>query len=168
MAAFLDVDLKQVAQVVERRAGPAEMPLLFDRRRLSVALRDDQAPQDSTMLTRHFAPNPLALVLAERNLAIGLEVGEKNPPSIVRHLDISERRPTLRISGNRGAQVHVAALKFLGAHLVPPLQKAGLPRFECALQAAVAGQIDVVGNPLGIVDRHQTLLGSNSGRAPLP
>ena len=43
--ALLDVDLEQVAQVVERRAGEAEAPLLLDRRGLGVALRDDQPPQ---------------------------------------------------------------------------------------------------------------------------
>ncbi len=45
MAAFLDVDLEEVAQIVERRAGEPEMPLLLDGCRLGVALRDDQPPQ---------------------------------------------------------------------------------------------------------------------------
>jgi len=43
MAAFLDVHLEDVAQIVERRAGAPEMTLLLDGRRLRVALRDDQA-----------------------------------------------------------------------------------------------------------------------------
>jgi hypothetical protein len=42
MAAFLDVHLEQVAQIVEARTALAEPPLLLDARRLGVALRDDQ------------------------------------------------------------------------------------------------------------------------------
>src|ERR1700685_549233 len=166
MAPFFDVDLEKIAQVVERRAGHPEMPLLLDRRRLGVALRDDQPAQDSAMLARHFAPDRIALMLPERNLAVGFRVGEKNPPSIVRHLDVSESRPALRVGRRRRPQIHVAALKSLRAHLVPPLQKDRLPRLERALQAAVVGEIYGVWNPLGIVARHPTLLGSNSGRAP--
>src|SRR5271165_3667877 len=55
MTPFFDVDLEKVAQVVQRRTRPAEMPLLLDRRRLGVALRHDQTTQDTAMLTRHFA-----------------------------------------------------------------------------------------------------------------
>src|SRR5271156_1456772 len=111
MAAFLDVDLEQIAQIVERRAGPAEMPLLLDRRGLGVALRDNQPAQNSAMFARHFAPDRLALVLAERNPAIGLRLSEKNPPSIVRHLDVAELRPTLRVGRSRRPQIDIAALE---------------------------------------------------------
>src|ERR1700691_3061715 len=168
MAPFFDVDLEKIAQVVERRAGHPEMPLLLDRRRLGVALRDDQPAQDSAMLARHFAPDRIALMLTERNLASGFGVGQKNPPPIVRHLDVSKSRPPLRVGRSRRPQIDVAALKSFGAHLFPPLQEPRLPRLERALQAAVVGEIYIVGNSLGIVDRHQTLLGSNSGRAPVP
>src|SRR5271156_1677623 len=72
MAPFFDVDLEKIAQVVERRARAAQMPLLLDRRGLGVALRHDQAAQDSAMLARHFAPDRLTLVLAERNPPLGL------------------------------------------------------------------------------------------------
>jgi len=37
MAAFLDIDLEQIAQIVERRAGLAEAALLLDRGGLGVA-----------------------------------------------------------------------------------------------------------------------------------
>src|ERR1700722_15566005 len=57
MPPFLDVDLEKIAQVVERRAGPAEMTLLLYRRGLSVALRDDQPAQDAAMLARNLAPD---------------------------------------------------------------------------------------------------------------
>ena len=42
VAALLDVDLEQVAQVVEARRGEAQRPLLLDRRRLGVALHDER------------------------------------------------------------------------------------------------------------------------------
>ena len=58
VAAFLDVDLEQVAQVVERRAGVAEQALLLDRRRLGVALRDDQAAQRASGIRRAPAATP--------------------------------------------------------------------------------------------------------------
>ena len=41
VAALLDVDLEQAAQVVERRRGLPEQALLLDRGRLGVRLRDD-------------------------------------------------------------------------------------------------------------------------------
>src|SRR5271155_141237 len=168
MPPFLDVDLEKIAQVVERRAGAAEMPLLLDRRRLGVALRDDQTAQDAAMLARHFAPDRLALMLAERNFAIVLWVGEENAPSVVRHLDVAECRPALCVSRNCSPQINIAALETFRSHLAPPSQEAGLPCLERALQAAVIGETDVIGNPLRIVNRHQTLLGSNSGRVPVP
>jgi len=37
VAAFLDVDLEEIAQVVQRRAGVAEQALLLDGRRLGVS-----------------------------------------------------------------------------------------------------------------------------------
>jgi hypothetical protein len=60
VAAFLDVDLEQVAQVVERRRGVAEQALLLDRRRLGVALGDDQAAQQVAELAGHLLPGRLA------------------------------------------------------------------------------------------------------------
>ena len=60
VAAFLDVHLEEVAQVVQRRAVQAEMALLLDRRGLGVALRDDDAAQVRAMLARHVLPCGLA------------------------------------------------------------------------------------------------------------
>ena len=51
MAALLDVDLEQVAQVVERGADRAEPALLLDRRRLGVGLGDDQPAQRRAVMT---------------------------------------------------------------------------------------------------------------------
>src|SRR2546425_2959802 len=44
-SALLDVDLEEVAQVVERGAGVPEVALLLDRGGLGVALRDDEPPR---------------------------------------------------------------------------------------------------------------------------
>ena len=77
--AFLDVDLEQVAQVVERRAGESEMALLLDRRGLGVALRDDEAAQVRAVLAGDFLPRRLALVRAEVDLAFGLGGRQEDP-----------------------------------------------------------------------------------------
>src|SRR5258705_6446886 len=42
VAALLDIDLEEIAQVVERRAGPAQVPLLLQRGGLGGALGHDQ------------------------------------------------------------------------------------------------------------------------------
>ena len=81
MAAFLDIDLKHVAQVVERRRGLAEMALLLDRGRLGVALDDDQAAQHGAIFARHVLPDRLAVMAAERNLAVGLAAAPAECPS---------------------------------------------------------------------------------------
>src|SRR5437764_5123659 len=70
MAAFLDIDLEQVAQVIERGRGLAEMTLLLNRRWLGVALDHDQAAQHGAMLARHFLPRRIAAMLTEGNDAI--------------------------------------------------------------------------------------------------
>ena len=56
VAALLDVDLEQVAQVVQRRRGVAEQALLLDGGRLGVALGDDDAAQRVAELARDLLP----------------------------------------------------------------------------------------------------------------
>ena len=63
MAALLDVDLEQVAQVVEARRREAQAALLLDGGRLGVALDDDQALQVGAVLAGDLLPRPFALVL---------------------------------------------------------------------------------------------------------
>ncbi len=62
MAAFLDIDLEEVAQVVERGRALAEQALLLDRCGLGVALRHDQAAERRAQFARHILPGRLALV----------------------------------------------------------------------------------------------------------
>ena len=79
MAALLDVDLEQVAQVVQRRRGEPEQALLLDRRRLGVALRDDDAAQVGAVLAGHLLPRRLAHVVAEVDLAVRVAGLRKMP-----------------------------------------------------------------------------------------
>ena len=72
VASFLDVHLEQVAKVVHRWRRAPEMTLLLHRRRLGVALRDDDPSQVRAMLARHLLPRPFALVLAEVHLSRGI------------------------------------------------------------------------------------------------
>ena len=60
MAPFLDINLKQIPQVIERRAGASEMPLLLDGGGLGIALGDDQPAQGTAVFSRHLLPGRLA------------------------------------------------------------------------------------------------------------
>ncbi len=155
VAAFLDVDLEQVAQVVERGAGKAQVALLLDRSRLGVALGDDDAAQRRAVFAGHVLPGGLAPVGAEVDLAACLGGGEENAPAVVRHPHVVEVRPALGLDADRGAQVHVHRLRLFGAHFAPPLEVPRLPVLERALQRPVARQVDVVRDALVVVDaRH--------------
>ena len=80
VAAFFDVHLKQIAQIVERRRGVAEHALLLDGGRFGVALRDDQAAQRGAMFAGNLLPDRLAEVVAETDAAIGFfRVARKIP-----------------------------------------------------------------------------------------
>ena len=154
--ALLDVDLEQVAHVVERRAGVGEHALLFDRSRLGIALGDDQAAQVGAELARHLLPHRLAEIVAEADGAVFRPVGQEDAPAVVRHLDVAVGRPALGVDRGRRAQVDVPGLEVaVRAHLAPPVQEGGLPALQRALELAVGAQVDVVGNLLGIVDRHE-------------
>ena len=130
VAALLDVDLEQVAHVVERRRGLAEMALLLDRGRLGVALDHDEAAQHGADLAGHVLPDRLALVRAERNFAVLLGRRQQDAPAVLRHLDVVELGPALRIDRHGGAQIHERFLKALRPHVVPPVEIAGVPAFE--------------------------------------
>ena len=66
-------------------------------------------------------------------------------------------RPAVSTYVDGGTEINVIGLKALRAELLPPIQVAGLPMLKSPLQAAVAGEIDVVGDLLGIVDAHLKL-----------
>ena len=147
VAAFFDVDLEQVAQVVEARAMRAERALLLDAGRLGVALDDDQPAQLVAELARHFLPHRLALEVAEADAAIGRRLGEEDAPAIFGQLDVVEVRPAGGVDADRGAQIDlVAVLEPRRPHVAPPIEVGRLPVLERALQPLVAGEVDVVGN----------------------
>src|SRR5438874_4232070 len=99
------------------------MPLLFDRRRLGVALRDDDAPQIAAMLARHFLPRGLAQMIAEVDLAIFFRRREKNSPAIFRHLHVVEVRPSAGLYAHGGAQIDVVLQRPGRTHVVPPTEE---------------------------------------------
>ena len=94
MAALLDIDLEEVAQIVERRRGVAEQALLLDRGGLGVALGDDEAAQRGAVLARHLLPRRLAHLVAEADAAVGHRLGEEDAPAIVGHLHRAEASPS--------------------------------------------------------------------------
>ena len=151
VASLLDVDLEEVAQVVERRRGLSEETLLLDRRRLGVALRDDHPPESVAVLAGDLVPDGLPEVVAERDRPVRLLVGEEDAPAVLGHADVSELRPALAVHADRGAQVDVVGLEPLGAHLHPPVDELRLPALERAQELAVVGEVDVVGDLSGQV-----------------
>src|SRR5438552_5933735 len=166
---LLHVDLEQVAQVVERRAGAAEMTLLLDRRGLRIALGDDESAEHAAILARDVLPCWRAHVVAEADRAAGLGLGEEQAPAVLGHLDVVELRPALRIDAHGGPEVDVLRLEAVRAHLHPPVEELRMPFLERALKPAVVGEADVVRDALAVVDTgHHTLLRSNSLRRPVP
>src|SRR5882757_28401 len=163
MAAFFDVDLEQVAQIVQRGRGQAEMALLFDRRGLGVALSDDDAPEIRAMFARHVLPDVGAEMIAKVDLAILFLWIEKYSPPIVGHFHVPKLRPPLRIDADGRAQVDIEIERPLGAHVFPPVDELGLPVLECPLQGLVARQVDIVGNLVVVIDAHGVPVGTESG-----
>ena len=157
VAAFLDVDLEEVAKIVKRRAGETEMALLLDRSRLGIALRDDQTPQVRPVFARDFLPRRLAFVCTEIHLAPRFGRREKDAPAVVRHLHVIEMRPAFRLDADRGAEVDVRRARPLGPHVGPPVLEFRLPVLQRALQRQVARKLHVVGDLVAVIDSHCTL-----------
>src|SRR5690606_11847677 len=154
-----DVHLEQVPQVVHARTALAEPALLLDRRRLRIALRDDEAPQLVAELAGDLLPDRLAEEVAEPDAAIVDRIGKEDPPPVLRQLHVLEVRPAGWIHADRGADVDlVVVLEALRAHVLPPLDVLRLPVLEGALQPLVARQADVVRNLLS--GNHEDLTSS--------
>src|SRR5712692_610317 len=168
MPSFLDVDLEEIAQVVEGRAGVAEPVLLFDRSGLGIALGDDQAAELRAEFAGYLLPHRLAEGIPEADGAIRDGIGQKNAPSIVGHFHRAVMRPALCVHADRGAQVHVDRGEVVRPHLLPPFEETRLPVLERALQRLVVREVDVVWDLLGIVDSAHTRSQLNLAFAPLP
>src|SRR5436190_6215991 len=158
MPSLFDIDLEEVAQIVERGTGIAEPALLLDRGRLGVALGHDQPAQCRAMLARDLLPYRLADRIAKTDAPIGYRIGEKDPPTVFRHRDVAIASPTVLVGCRGGAQIHVGAAKRARPHFPPPVEKPRLPLFESTLQRPVLGEADIVRNPLAIVDCHSVPL----------
>ena len=152
VTAFLDVDLEQVAHVIERGRGLAEMALLLDRGRLGVALDHHEAAQHGAIFARHVLPGRLAEMLAERDLAVLLLRREQHAPAIVGHLHVIELGPAARIDRIGGAQIDQRLLEALRPHVVPPVDVARMPALQRLEHAAVFGQPDIVRDLGGVID----------------
>jgi hypothetical protein len=151
MTAFLDVDLEQIAHVVERRRGLAEIALLFDRSRFGVTLDHHQAAQHGAVFARDILPGRLADMLAERDGTIFLLGCKENAPAVLRHLHIVELGPALGIDRHRGAQIDHGLLETFRSHVLPPVEIARVPALQRFEHAAVLGEIHVVRNLLPVV-----------------
>ncbi|EWS63643.1 hypothetical protein Y695_03123 [Hydrogenophaga sp. T4] len=110
VAAFFDVHLKEVAQVVLTGAGQAQVALLLDRCRLGVTLRHDDAAQVGAVFAGDVLPGGFAFMVTEVDLAVLFGRVEEDAPAVVGHLDVAELRPALRIDADGGAQVDVEVL----------------------------------------------------------
>src|SRR5205823_9569412 len=135
MAGLFDIDLKQVAQIVERGGGRAEMALLLDRSRFGVALHDDQAAQHRAVFARHLLPGRLALMRAEADLAIRDRRRQEDAPTVFRHVDKAELRPSLGLDADSGAQIDEIFLKPFGAAVAPPIEIARVPALQRATES---------------------------------
>ena len=152
VTAFLDIDLKHVAHVVERRRGLAEMALLLDRRRFGIALDDDEAAQHGAIFARNVLPDRLAVMAAERDLAALFLRRQQDAPAIIGHFHVVEFGPAFRIDRDRGAQIDQRVLKTFRSHVLPPVDVARMPALERAQHLPVFGEIDVVRDLGRVID----------------
>jgi hypothetical protein len=150
MAALLDVDLEQIAQVIQARRRESEQTLLLDRSRLGVSLNHEQTLESGTIFARHLLPRRRPHVLAKRDAPIGFPVSEEDPPAILLKRDVAEMSPSIAVRADGRAEVHVACDQ-VRPEIAPPLHEPRLPRFERALQTAVAAEVDVVGDAVRVI-----------------
>ena len=141
VAAFLDVDLEQVAQVVHAtaRSGPRWRCCSTDAGSVSpcvTMMRRRLARCSPGTSCQAFSP----LWSPKWILRFGVAGVEEDAPAVVAHLHVVELRPALRVDADRGAQVDVVVGRALGADVVPPVDEVRLPLLERALQRAVVAR----------------------------
>ena len=157
MPALLDIDLEEVAHVVEAGRGRSEVALLLDRSGLRVALHHEQATKQRAIFARHFLPGRLTLVTSAGNRAPLRFRREQDAPAIVGHLDMAELGPAARIDADCGAQVHLGLLVALRPHVLPPIQIVRPPGFKRALELLVGREVDVVRNDVVVADFNEAV-----------
>ena len=175
VSAFFNVHLVKVPQVVQRWGRATELPLLLDRGWFGVALGHDQATQFRAVLPWDLGPSGQALVVPESDHAVRFRPRQEDPPAVIRHADMIEVGPTVRIHTDCRPQVDTKFARFGGPHLVPPLKVGRLPTFKRAQQPAIIAQVDVVRNGFVVVrlhdfrpDRDQTQVASLIRTVPGP
>jgi hypothetical protein len=150
--AFLDVDLEQVAHVVERRRGLAQVALLLDAGRLRVALDDDEAAQHGAIFAGNLLPGLLALVPAEIDEPVLGARRQQNAPAVLGHLHVVELGPALGVDADGGAQIHVGSLEPFRPHGHPPVDVARMPLLQRLQHTLIVLQPDVVGDLGRVID----------------
>ena len=124
----------------------AQQALLLDRCGFGITLRDDQAAKGRAVFARHFLPHVLPHVVTKTNFATLFLVRHEDAPAVVRHGGVAVTGPARRIHTHSGAQVNVFGLEVRRSHLVPPVQKSGLPMLQRPLELAVFTEAHVVGD----------------------
>src|SRR5258708_16148815 len=99
---------------------------------------------------------------------MGEGIGQKNARPGVGSFPCAGVGPSWGVDAARRSQVHVRVGEVVRPELLPPFEETRLPVLERALQCAVVGEIDVVGDLLGIVDSAHTRSQLNLAFAPLP
>jgi len=153
VTALFDIDLKEVAQIVLAGCGQPKVSLLLDGGRLGIALGHDNAPQIGPILAGDILPGILTDVIAKMDLPTLFGRVQKDAPTVVGHLDVSELGPALGIDAGGCPEIDIEILAAVRPHVLPPGQVVGLPLLERTLQRAVFAQVDVVGDLVAVIDR---------------
>src|SRR5262245_54122617 len=128
------------------------MPLLLDRGGFGVALDDDQPTQLAAVLAGNLLPGQLALMLAESDLPrFTPALGQEDAPPVLLHRHPRPACPAVPPDRDRRAQVDVPRRQ-RRPERGPPVKEPRLPGLERALKLAVGRQVDVIRNPLGVID----------------
>jgi hypothetical protein len=104
-------------------------------------------------------------MLTEIDLAIRILWRKENAPAIFGHADIVELGPALGIDADRGAQIDQRLLETFRAHVVPPVEIAGMPSLQRLEHLAVLREVHIVGNLGRVIDVHDVHGGAPYWRA---
>ena len=128
------------------------MTLLFNGRRLGIALSNNNATQIRTVLAGHILPSRFAFVFAEMHLTIFVLRCEKNTPTVIRHFHMTEVCPAFGGGAHCCTQVHIKTMRAIRPHILPPLQIIRLPMFQCTLQCTILREVYIVRNFFAVVN----------------
>src|SRR5581483_7067775 len=121
-----------------------ELSLLFHGSRLSIALGNNNAAKSVAEFAGHFLISGFANVITETYFRIRIRWGKEDAPSIIRHLNVIEMRPSFGFDTDGGTKVDIFSLKAVRTHFAPPVQIIRQPFFQSSLQALVIRKIHVI------------------------